>query len=133
MHTGKETTYITNIFKHTNMKIAYRTNNFVQQNLTPKTHNHNKFSATGVYRLTFSDSGKAYIRQTRRNFSKRYNEPRRIYRNNCHSSKFTQLLNEHIHTFEPIENIMQILSYQIKRPIFKHHRMSLHPKTNCKW
>ena len=113
------------------MQLAHRTNNFVQKNLTPKTHNHNKLSATGVYRLTWPDSGKAYIGQTRGNFSKRYNEHRHAYRNNCHSSKFAQLLNEHKHTFEPIENIMQILSYQKKRPKFKHYRTSLHPKTKC--
>jgi hypothetical protein len=102
--------------KHTNIKIAYRTNNFVQQNLIPKTHYHDKFSATGVYKLTCPNCGKAYIGQTRRNLSERYNEHRRAYRNNCHSSKFTQLLNERTHTFEPTENIMQILSYQEKGP-----------------
>jgi predicted RNA-binding Zn-ribbon protein involved in translation (DUF1610 family) len=76
LHTGKETTYITNIFKHSNIKIAYHTNNFVQQNLTPKTHN-DKFSATGVYKSACPDCGKAYIGQTTRNFSKRYHEHRR--------------------------------------------------------
>jgi len=29
---GKETTYITKIFKHTNIKIAYLTNNTIQGN-----------------------------------------------------------------------------------------------------
>ena len=32
-------------------------------NLIPKTYNHNKFSATSVYKLTCSGCGKAYIRQ----------------------------------------------------------------------
>jgi hypothetical protein len=32
---GKETTYITTIFKHTNLKIAYCTNNSIQENLIP--------------------------------------------------------------------------------------------------
>ena len=117
-HRQRKTTYITNIFKHTNIKIAYCTNNFGQQNLTSKTHNHDKFSATGVYKSTCPECGKAYTGQTRRNFSKSYNKHRHAYRNNCHFSKFAQLLNEHTHTFEPIENIMQILSYQKKGPHF---------------
>jgi regulator of PEP synthase PpsR (kinase-PPPase family) len=32
---GKETTYITKLFKHTNLKITYRTNNSIEQNLKP--------------------------------------------------------------------------------------------------
>jgi hypothetical protein len=35
---GKETTYITKIFKRTNLKIAYCTNNSIQESLIPKLH-----------------------------------------------------------------------------------------------
>ena len=65
LYFGKETAYITKIFKHTNIKLAYCTNNTIQENLTPKTHNHEKFSATGVYKLTCPDCGKTYIGETR--------------------------------------------------------------------
>jgi len=34
---GKQTTFITKIFKHTNIKTAYHTNNTIQETLTPKT------------------------------------------------------------------------------------------------
>jgi len=40
----------------------------------------------------------------------------RVFRNNCHYSKFAQHLNEHMHTFVSTENIMQILNYQKKGP-----------------
>ena len=40
---GKEITYITKIFKHSSIQISYRTNNTIQDNLNPKTHNHNNF------------------------------------------------------------------------------------------
>jgi len=40
----------------------------------------------------------------------------RAFRNNSHSSKFAQHLNEHTHTFSPIDDIMQILYYQKKGP-----------------
>jgi len=40
------------------------------------------------------------------------NKPISAFRNNCHSSKFAQHLNEHTHNFGHKENIMQILNYQ---------------------
>jgi hypothetical protein len=98
------------------MKIAYRTNNTIQDNLTPNIRNHDKFWAIGIYKLIFPDSSKAYIGQTSWNFSKRYNEHIRVFRNNRHSSKFAQHFNEHMHNFGSIQNILQILCYQKKGP-----------------
>jgi len=99
----------------TKIKIAYRTNNTSQENFTPKTHNHEKFSATGVFKLTRVDCSKAYMGQTGRNFSIRHNEYLRAFRKYSNSSKFAQHLNEHMHTFGSIEN-MQIINYQEKGP-----------------
>jgi predicted RNA-binding Zn-ribbon protein involved in translation (DUF1610 family) len=67
---GKETTYITKISKHANTKLSYRTNNTIRDNLTAKTHNHDKFSATGVCKFICPGCGKAYIGQRGRKFSK---------------------------------------------------------------
>jgi len=44
---GRGTTYINYIFKHSDIKIAYRTNNTTHNHLTYNNHNHNKFSSTG--------------------------------------------------------------------------------------
>ena len=63
----KQSTFITKIFKHTNINIAYHTNNTIQETLTPKTHNHEKCSATGVYKLTCPDCSKTYTGQPQRN------------------------------------------------------------------
>jgi hypothetical protein len=49
---GKETIYITKIFKSTTLKLAYRTNNSIEENLKPKTQTTNKFMACGVQTLT---------------------------------------------------------------------------------
>jgi len=57
-------------------------------------------------------------RQTGRNFTKRYNEHKRAFRNNSHSSKFAHHLNELIHSFGAIKGIMQILHHQNKAPHF---------------
>lgn len=63
---GKKTTYITNIFKHSNIRITYGTNNTLQNHLGQTTQNVDKFSLSGVYKLTCPDCKKAYIGQTGR-------------------------------------------------------------------
>ena len=90
---GKETPHITKIFEHTNTNIAYRTNNTIQENFTPETHNNENLSHTGVYKLTKSDCGIAYIGQKELNFPKSFNVHLRAFRNNCNSSKLVQYLN----------------------------------------
>jgi predicted RNA-binding Zn-ribbon protein involved in translation (DUF1610 family) len=108
---GKETMYITKIFKCKNNIAQMIT---AHDNLTPQTLYQNKFSATGVYKLKCPDCGKAYIVQTGRYFSKRYNEHTRAFRNNCHSPKFAQCLTECMHAVGPVDNIMQISYYEEK-------------------
>jgi hypothetical protein len=49
---GKDTTYITNIFNHSDTRIAYCTNNTIQNFLTHKAHYFDKFSSSGVYKIT---------------------------------------------------------------------------------
>jgi len=71
----------------------------LKHHLTLKTHYHEKLSATGVYKLTSPNCGKAYIYQKGRNYSKRYSEHLCGFRNKCNASKFAQHLNEHMHTF----------------------------------
>jgi hypothetical protein len=63
---GKETTYITKLFRHTNIKIAYRTNNNLLRHLTPNPQPLDPSTHSGVYRLSCPDCSKAYIGQTGR-------------------------------------------------------------------
>ena len=58
---GKETTRITNLFKHTNIKIAFRTNKTIQKLLTHSCYTKDKYSASGIYKLTCSECNKAYV------------------------------------------------------------------------
>jgi len=113
---GRQTTYITKIFKHSDIKIAYHMNNTIHNHLTYDNHNHNKFSSTGIYKQTCPDCNKAYIGKKGRNFTKRYNEHKRTFQNYSHTSRFAQHLNEHSHSFGSIDNIMQILHHQKKGP-----------------
>jgi len=77
----------------------------------PVPHN---FSLSGAYRLTCPDCNKAYVGQTGRCFTIRYNEQKQAFRNNNHMPRFAQYLNEEWHFFGTIDNIMQVLQYHEK-------------------
>ena len=113
-YVGKETTFITNLFKKTNVKIAFRTSNTIQKLLMHKQQIADIHSQSGVYKLTCPDCGKAYVGQTGRNFATRFNEHKNAFRAASHSSNFTKHLIEHTHSFGPVHNTMQILHLQKK-------------------
>jgi hypothetical protein len=55
-YVGKGTSYITKLFKHTYLKIAYKTNVITGKNLAPKnSKNNDKYKQSGIYQLTCSD------------------------------------------------------------------------------
>ena len=113
-YTGKETSYITNIFRQTDLRIAFRTNNTIGNLLTKNKPPPDRFSLSGIYKLTCPECQKAYVGQTGRSFNIRYNEHKQAFRNNSHSSNFAKHLNEETHPFGSIHNIMQILQYHKK-------------------
>jgi len=84
--------------------------------LTRNTHHQDKLTRSGVYRLTCPDCGKAYIGQTGSDFDSRYNEHKRSFRHNTHTSKFAEHLNNHMHSFGPIQDVMNILQFHKKGP-----------------
>ena len=49
---GRETTYITNIFKKADIRITLRTNNILQKLLMTKPQTRDKYSRSGAYKLT---------------------------------------------------------------------------------
>ena len=71
---GKETSYITIVFRWADLKIAFRTNNTTGNLLGHRNPTPEKFMLPGVYKLTCPDCNKAYVRQTERHFSIRYDE-----------------------------------------------------------
>ena len=111
---GKETMYITNLFRHTNINVAFRTNNTIYNRLSPTHHTTDKYTQSGDYKLTCPDCNKAYVGQTGRSLLARYKDHKRVFRHNSHTSKFAQHLNEHAHSFGTIHNTMQILQYHKK-------------------
>jgi hypothetical protein len=75
---------------------------------------HDKFTQSGIYKLTCPDCNKAYIGQTGRDFYTRYNEHKRAFKYNTQHSKFAQHLTENRHAFGNIVNTMEVLQFQKK-------------------
>jgi hypothetical protein len=58
---------ITNLFKHTDTKIAFKSTNTIHQQTGPKNlHITQDYDKSGIYRLTCKTSDKAYVGQTRK-------------------------------------------------------------------
>jgi hypothetical protein len=113
-YTGKETTSITKLFKHTNIRIAYRTTSNLLHLLTPNSQPPDPLTHLGVYRLSCPDCNKAYIGQTGRNCQTRYEEHRRAFHYNNPSSKYALHALTRQHAFGNIKDSFQILHNQKK-------------------
>jgi hypothetical protein len=61
---GRETSYIKNIFRKPDLKIAFHTSNTIEKLLTCRTQNQDTYKQSGAYKLTCPDCNKAYIGHT---------------------------------------------------------------------
>ena len=104
---GRETRYITKLFKNSNVKIAYTTNNNLGKLLTRRTDQHlEKYDANGICQLECPTCNKEYIGQTGRQFRTRFHKHYDYkYANN--RSKFTQHVIEEGHNFGSMNEIME--------------------------
>jgi hypothetical protein len=72
-----------NLFKYTDINIAFKNTNTIQQYTKPKTLNNNQdYNMSGIYRLTCNTCKMSYIQQTIRNLNQRYREHIHYIRNN---------------------------------------------------
>ena len=113
---GRETTYITNLFKKTDLKIAFRTTNTIDKLLTHRHTLPDKYSRSGIYKLTCPDCHRAYIGQTGRKFATRFKEHETAFKHNPDTSSFAKHITDNKHSFGPMPNIMQPLQYHKKGP-----------------
>jgi hypothetical protein len=67
-----------------------------------------------VYKLICPDCHKAYVGQTGRQFSVRYKEHKKSFRDKTDTSRYAKHLNGNDHSFGPIEDIMETLKFQRK-------------------
>ena len=80
-----------------------------------------KFSVSGVYKLTCPDRNKAYVGQIGRSFTARYNEHKLAFCDNSHTSRFAQYIKGQVHPFGNIDNTIHILQYHKKGEHFYIH------------
>jgi len=109
-YTGKETSFITKLFKDTNIRIAFTTNNTIGKRLaveqrTPQC----KYNKSGVYQLAFPDYKMKYTGQTGRPFRVTFQEHIRDFKYNNSISKIVQHLIDNKHAIGNMEDIMQIV------------------------
>jgi hypothetical protein len=113
---GKETRMITNVFKNSNIRVAFAATNKLGKLLNyknPRTQR-DQFKANGVYQLECPTCKKRYVGQTERSFRIRYKEHNRDYRYGKYKSKYSQHVIEEGHIFGTIDNIMKPLHFAQK-------------------
>jgi hypothetical protein len=105
---------LTNLFKHTDIGIAFRSTNTIQ--LTkPKRRNHTQeHNRSGIYELTCNTCKLAYIGQTRRNLKERYQEHIRYIRNNDPQSAYALHILKNQHEYGTITDTMTLLKAEQK-------------------
>jgi uncharacterized pyridoxamine 5'-phosphate oxidase family protein len=106
---------ITNLFKQTDIKIAFKSTNTLQQLIKPKfqdtTQEHDK---SGIYKMTCKTCNKVYIGQTGRNLTIRYREHIRYIINNDPQSAYALHILKNRHEYGPLKDTMTLL-----KPIHK--------------
>ena len=96
-HVSKETKFITKLFKHTTLNVAFKTQNTIGKCLSQQ-HNHQqeKYENSGIYQLSCPICNKKYIGQIGRLFHIRFWEHYCDYKYRNNKSKFVHLLeNKH--------------------------------------
>ena len=78
-YVGRESRYITKLFRNTSLKVAYTTNNNLGKLLEmQETQKPNKFDKNGVYQLMCQTCRKKYVGQTGRPLHVRFREHYRL-------------------------------------------------------
>jgi hypothetical protein len=103
---------ITNLFKHTDIGIAFRTTTSIYQLTKPtiieQTPDHEK---SGVYQLTCNTCQSSYVGQTRRNLKSRFQEHTRYIKNNDPQSAYALHILNNRHEYGTINDTMTLLKY----------------------
>jgi len=103
---------ITNLFKNTNIQIAFRTTNTIQQQLNIRKVN--LTNANGIYRLQFMTCNRVYIGQTGGSISTRYKGHIRYVKYNNPQSGYAMHILNNRHEFGPETEILKLLKHCTK-------------------
>jgi hypothetical protein len=96
----------TNLFKQTNLKIAFRAVNKIQIQLTEKQIYNNP---SGIYRLKCNTCNRVYVGQSGRTINRRYKEHIRCIRTNNSTSAYAAHILENRHEYGTTEDTLHLL------------------------
>jgi len=96
---------ITNLFKHSNLKIAYRTTNTIQQQLTEKLINKN---LSGMDKLKCNTCDNVYVGQSGRSVNIRHKEHIRYIRTNNPLSAYALHVLQNRHEYATTADTLQL-------------------------
>jgi hypothetical protein len=109
---------ITNLFKHTDVRIAFRNTNSLSQLTKPKPHTQTQeHSKSGIYALTCNTCKQAYVGQTSRKLKQRYQEHIRYIRNNDPQSAYALHILKNQHEYGPMNDTMSLLKHEQTVPM----------------
>jgi hypothetical protein len=101
---------VTNLFKHTNTKIAYRTSNKIaQRTRTANSKPTHDFEKSGIYKLECRTCHKAYVGQISRTLKIRCREHMRYIMNNNSQSAYATHILETGHEYGNMADILSML------------------------
>jgi len=97
---------ITNLFKHSDLKIAFRATNTLQQQLSEQQSNKNP---SGIYKLKCNTCNKAYVGESGRSIDIRHREHIRYIRSNNPQSAYTMHILQNRHEYGTTKDTLQLL------------------------
>jgi hypothetical protein len=100
----------TNLFRNTNIKIAFKTADTTQRIIRPRRKNPtSEYDKSGIYKITCKTCSKAYVGQTSRNLRGRHKEHTRYIKNNDPRSAYALHILNNRHEYGNIEDTMTLL------------------------
>jgi hypothetical protein len=111
-HSSPHVRKITNLFKNTNVKVTFKSNNTIAQLTKPHTTtipSPTPHDTSGIYALTCNTCKLAYVGQTSRTLRLRYQEHTRYIKNNDPQSAYALHILHNRHEYGPIDKTMTLL------------------------
>ena len=119
---------ITNLFKHTNIKIAYRSTNKIQNLMQHKQNTHKpEHDKSGIYQLTCNTCKLNYIGQTSRNLRQRHKEHTSYIKKNNPTSAYALHILQNRHEYGPLKETMTLLKQESNRhKLLAYEQLHIH-------
>jgi hypothetical protein len=103
---------ITNLFKHTNLQITYKTTNTIQQLLRYTPHQQKTVHEhSGIYKLNCNTCNLAYISQTGRTLQQQFKEHTRYIKHNAPQSAYALHILNNRHEYGTMTDTMKPLKH----------------------